>query len=105
MLGTLVVIASHEGTLTDAAHVVLPATSWAEHNGTYVNRQGFHQASDKGLFPQGDSKPAWELARQLGSALGLEVSWAKLKDVRSQLVPTAAPAAAPATAAASTGAP
>ena len=106
MLGTLVVIASHEGALTDAAHVVLPATSWAEHNGTYVNRQGIHQLSEKGPLPQGDSKPAWELARLLGVALGLEVSWSKLKDVRSLLVGTAASSRDVAAVAASpTGAP
>jgi len=90
MLGTLIVIASHEGALTDAAHVVLPATSWAEHNGTYVNRQGIHQLSEKGPLPQGDSKPAWDLARLLGTALGLEVTWTKLKDVRNLLVGAAA---------------
>ena len=85
MLGTLVVIASHEGALTDAAHVVLPATSWAEHTGTYVNRQGFRQVAEKALLPQGASKPAWELVRLLAVALGLEVGWSKLKDIRSQL--------------------
>jgi NADH-quinone oxidoreductase subunit G len=90
MLGTLIVIASHEGALTDAAHVVLPATSWAEHNGTYVNRQGIHQVAEKGPLPQGASKPAWDLARLLGTALGLEVTWTKLKDVRNLLVGAAA---------------
>jgi NADH-quinone oxidoreductase subunit G len=85
MLGTLVVVASHEGAITDAAHVVLPATSWAEHAGTYVNRQGLHQAAERGLFPQGASKPAWELTRTLAVALGLEPGWSKLKDIRANL--------------------
>ncbi len=86
LLGTLVVIASHEGALTDAAHVVLPATSWAEHAGTYVNRQGLHQVAERALFPQGASKPAWELTRTLATALGLEASWSRLKDIRGHLL-------------------
>ena len=86
MLGTLVVIASHEGALTDAAHVVLPATSWAEHTGTYVNKKGLHQIAERALFPQGASKPAWELTRMLATALGLEASWSKLKDIRGHLL-------------------
>src|SRR6185369_13481455 len=30
-------IAAHAGILTQGAKLVLPATSWAEHSGTYVN--------------------------------------------------------------------
>lgn len=85
MLGTLVVLAAHEGALTAAAHVVLPATSWAEHNGTYVNRRGHRQVAERALFAQGASKPAWELARMLALALGLDASWTKLKDIRASL--------------------
>jgi NADH-quinone oxidoreductase subunit G len=86
MLSSLVVIAAHEGALTEAAHVVLPATSWAEHTGTYVNRQGRKQISEKGIEPQGASRPAWEHARSLARALGLEPTWAKLKDIRAGLI-------------------
>ena len=86
MLGTLVVIASHEGALTDAAHVVLPATSWAEHSGTYVNRQGLRQVADRAILPQGAAKPAWEVTRLLAAALGLEVPFTRLKDIRTGLI-------------------
>ncbi len=93
MLGTLVVIASHEGALTDAAHVVLPATSWAEHTGTYANRQSLRQVADRALIPQGASRPAWELTKLLATALGLEVPFTRLKDIRAGLLgsSTAAP--------------
>ncbi|CAN5924584.1 2Fe-2S iron-sulfur cluster-binding protein [soil metagenome] len=92
MLGTLVVIASHEGALTDAAHVVLPATSWAEHTGTYANRQGLRQVADRAILPQGAAKPAWELTRLLATALGLEVPFTRLKDIRAGLVGSSTPA-------------
>jgi NADH-quinone oxidoreductase subunit G len=107
MLGTLVVVAAHEGALTDAAHVVLPATSWAEHAGTYVNRQGLRQSAARAIHPLGASKPAWEVIKALATALGLEPSWSTLKDVRSQLgIGAASPVAAgsPATTVTATGA-
>jgi NADH-quinone oxidoreductase subunit G len=102
MLGTLVVIAAHEGALTDAAHVVLPATSWAEHTGTYVNRQGIRQVGERALIPQGASRPAWEITRLLATALGLELPFTRLKDIRAGLVPGGAQGAPAATAAAIT---
>ena len=86
MVSSLAVVAAHDGALTEAAHVVLPATSWAEHTGTYVNRQGFRQLSDKALAPQGASLPAWEQLRNVAMALGLEPSWTtKVKDLRAKL--------------------
>jgi NADH-quinone oxidoreductase subunit G len=79
---------------------VLPATSWAEHSGTYVNKQGFRQVADKALEPQGASRPAWELTRLLAKSLRVEPTWAKLKDIRASLgsATTVAAPVAPSTA-------
>ncbi len=98
MVSSLVAVAANEGALTEAAHVVLPATSWAEHSGTYVNRQNLRQVAEKALDPQGASRPAWEQLRAIAIALGLEPTWTKLKDIRSQLTVTSAgvPQSAPA---------
>ena len=84
-LGALLVVAAHGGMLSEAGHAVLPATSWAEHSGTYVNRQGTRQQSDKAIEPLGDSKPAWDHLRAFAHALGLEPTWTKLKDIRANL--------------------
>lgn len=86
MVGTLVVVAAHEGAFSDAAHVVLPATSWAEHSGTYVNKKNIRQIAEKGLEPQGSSKPAWEHAKLLAKVLGVDLPFAKLKDIRNALI-------------------
>ena len=89
MVSSLTVIAAHDGALTDAAHVVLPATSWAEHSGTYINRQGFRQLSDKAIEPQGTSRPGWEQLRNIAVALGVEPTWStKLKELRLKLTMT-----------------
>jgi NADH-quinone oxidoreductase subunit G len=86
----VVTIAAHEGAFTKAATIVLPATSWAEHAGTYVNAKGMRQTAEKGLEPLGESQPAWKLVAEVATALGLQPSWSKLKQIRAQLAGSAA---------------
>jgi NADH-quinone oxidoreductase subunit G len=86
----LVTIAAHQGPLTKLAGVVLPATSWAEHSGTYVNAKGMRQIAEKALEPQGASKPAWQQVANLATVLGYEPSWKKLKSIRAELIGSAA---------------
>ncbi len=84
-LDALITIAAHESALTRAAHVVLPATSWAEHSGTYVNAKGLRQVAEKALEPQGTSEPGWRQLAELATALGYEPTWSKLKEIRVKL--------------------
>ncbi len=98
-LGALVTIAAHEGALALAAHVVLPAASWAESSGTFVNAKGMKQIADKALEPQGTSRPAWEQLAELARAMGLDAGWTRLKQIRERLAAAEAPAAPPAAAA------
>ncbi|MBL8613201.1 MAG: (2Fe-2S)-binding protein [Myxococcales bacterium] len=93
MLRALVAIAAHDdGALTAIAHVVLPACSWAEAPGTYVNKDGLRQLSDKALEPIGASKPGWEqvaaVAKQLGHDLGIK----RVKEIRAAWLGTEAAA-------------
>jgi len=80
-----VVIASHDGPLTQAAHVVLPACAWTEAEGTYVNEKGLSQVSEKALRPLGDARPGWQLVGELGRALGFATGWKKLGDLRAAM--------------------
>ena len=43
----LVAISTHEGAFPERARVVLPASSWAEADGTFVNAKGMAQESEK----------------------------------------------------------
>ncbi len=81
----IIVVAAHESALTQAASVVLPATSWAEQSGIYVNAKGMQQKAEKALEPQGESKPAWQHLADVARALGFEPSWSKLKHIRVSL--------------------
>ncbi len=82
---TLVVLATHEGPFVDGAKVVLPVSSWAESDGTFVNRDGLTQQSDRAILPRGDSQPAWKLVSALAQRLGKAVSFKKVSDVQAAL--------------------
>jgi NADH-quinone oxidoreductase subunit G len=90
----LVTIAAHAGPLTEIATVLLPATSWAEQSGTYVNAKGMRQVSEKAIEPLGVSKAGWRQVSDVASALGYEAQWTKLKHIRAQLIGGAAAEAA-----------
>jgi NADH-quinone oxidoreductase subunit G len=92
-VATLVTIASHDGPLVRRAHVALPACTWAEAEGTYVNSRGMAQKSERAIEPKGASRPGWELVSKLGEALGYATRWRKLKDVRRAMEPETTSAA------------
>jgi NADH-quinone oxidoreductase subunit G len=83
-----VVLATHEGALAERATVLLPVSTWAESDGTFVNASGMAQVSQRAIRPLGDSLPAWKLATQLAAALGLEgFGWKKVRDVQRAMSP------------------
>ncbi len=47
------------------AHVVLPATSWAESDGTYTNLERRVQRGPAGIEPVGDALPGWAILTRL----------------------------------------
>ncbi len=53
------------------AHVLLPAGSFAETSGTYVNLEGRWQSHGGAARPLGASRPAWKILRVLGNLLDL----------------------------------
>ena len=90
----IVALATHEGPFAEHAGVVLPVSSWAESDGTFVNAQGRAQESERAIRPLGDSKPGWKLVAELGRSMGYPMSWKKLKDVRGAMAPEAGAALA-----------
>ncbi len=65
-----VVLTTNKGPLAAGAKVVLPACSWAEARGTFVNYAGLAQVSEQAIVPQGLSLPAWKWISHLASSLG-----------------------------------
>ncbi len=83
----LVLLTSHRGPLAAHADALLPACTWAEADGTFVNRTGIAQESERAIFPHGDSLPAWKLIAAFGRALGHSFGWTKLRHVRAAMAP------------------
>ena len=53
------------------ADVILPAGTFAETAGTFVNAEGLWQDFSAAGKPVGDSRPGWKILRVLGNELGL----------------------------------
>ncbi len=85
-IGEVVLFLSHEGPLARFATVVLPAASWAEADGSFVNAKRLAQPFKRALPPKGDALPAWDLIARLGRAMNLDLSYTKLREVRAALL-------------------
>jgi NADH-quinone oxidoreductase subunit G len=84
-LKVLVLLGVWHGPLAQAAHVVLPASSWAEADGSFVNAKGMLQESEQAIEPLGQSRPAWKLAAAIGVRLGAPVPFRSLDELRAAL--------------------
>jgi NADH-quinone oxidoreductase subunit G len=86
----LVALVTHEGPFAKHAKVVLPAASWAEAEGTFVNKSGVTQESERAVTPRGDSRPAFRWVHELRLALDRPPAWKKLGELRAAMQPGAA---------------
>jgi NADH-quinone oxidoreductase subunit G len=84
----LVVIGTWDGPLAQAAHVALPASSWAEADGLFINAKGLTQESEQAIEPLGQSRPAWKLAAAVSVRLGAAIPHKSLEELRSALAGT-----------------
>jgi predicted molibdopterin-dependent oxidoreductase YjgC len=80
-----VTLATHEGPLVAYADVVLPVSSWAEEDGTFVNAQGLAQRSERAIAPQGQSRPGWRVLAELAIALGHPLGLGRLRDIHGAM--------------------
>jgi NADH-quinone oxidoreductase subunit G len=70
---------------SELAHVVLPASAYAEKDGTFANFQGRIQRIRQALHPAGDSKPEWEIFAALGAKLGVALAFPDAQAVFAEL--------------------
>ncbi len=66
----IAVMATHEGPALDLAHAVLPASVWAEVDGTFTNYERRVQRIRPAVPAPGDARPRFELAAALLRRLG-----------------------------------
>ncbi|HEY4972623.1 MAG TPA: molybdopterin-dependent oxidoreductase, partial [Steroidobacteraceae bacterium] len=68
------------------AHILLPAGTFAETSGTYVNLEGRWQSQGGAAKPLGSSRPAWKILRVLGNLLDLaNFDYQSSESVRDEL--------------------
>ncbi len=67
----LVVLDSLDNPLSDQSDLVLPAATFAEAEGTYINYEGRAQRSFGAFKPKGDISPAWSWLLELAHGQGL----------------------------------
>jgi formate dehydrogenase alpha subunit len=67
------------------AHVVLPASSWAEKEGTFTNTEGITQKVHKIVAPTGQSLPDWQILRNLALSMGKDIGVRNLNDISKEI--------------------
>jgi predicted molibdopterin-dependent oxidoreductase YjgC len=74
--------------LTDTAklaHVVLPASSWAEKDGTFTNAGGTVQKAYKVVDSKGHSLPDWHILRNLALTMGHDLKIRNLASISEEI--------------------
>ncbi|MFQ5452866.1 MAG: NADH-quinone oxidoreductase subunit NuoG [Candidatus Zixiibacteriota bacterium] len=72
-LDFLVVSDLFETATTELADVVLPLSSWAEYDGSYINLEGKVQVAYKAVKPIYQSKPAYEIVALISNKFNVEL--------------------------------
>ncbi|WP_174274182.1 NADH-quinone oxidoreductase subunit NuoG, partial [Sphingomonas bacterium] len=81
-----VYIGHHGDSGAAMADVILPAASYAEKSGTYVNLEGRVQRGDRAVFPPGDAREDWAILRALSEVLGHRLPFDTLDELRVAMV-------------------
>ncbi|MBD0305062.1 MAG: NADH-quinone oxidoreductase subunit NuoG [Nitrospiraceae bacterium] len=67
------------------AHVVLPACSYAEKDGTFTNSEGHVQAVRQAIAPIGDSRPDWEILSAISVLMGYPIEYGEAKEIFKEI--------------------
>ncbi|MEW7006767.1 NADH-quinone oxidoreductase subunit NuoG [Lentilitoribacter sp. EG35] len=83
--GFTVYIGSHGDNGAHHADVILPAATYTEKSGTYVNTEGRVQVSNRAAFAPGEAKDDWAIIRALSDVLGHKLGFDSLAELRALL--------------------
>jgi formate dehydrogenase major subunit len=67
------------------AHVILPATSWGEHEGVYSCADRGFQRFHKAIEPKGDVKPDWEIISLVATAMGYPMKYRDTEEIWDEM--------------------
>ncbi|MCE7977903.1 MAG: NADH dehydrogenase (quinone) subunit G [Nitrospira sp. NTP1] len=67
------------------AHVVLPACSYMEKDGTFTNSEGHVQAVRQAINPVGDSRPDWEMLSAISVLMGSPLEYGDAREILKEI--------------------
>ena len=67
------------------ADVVLPATSWGEHEGVYSSADRGFQRFRKAVEPKGQAKPDWEIICEISTAMGYPMKYKNTEEIWDEM--------------------
>ncbi|HEV8540623.1 MAG TPA: NADH-quinone oxidoreductase subunit NuoG [Nitrospiraceae bacterium] len=67
------------------AHVVLPACSYAEKEGSFTNTEGYVQPVRPAIDPVGESRPDWEILSGLSVLIGYPLEYGGAKEILKEI--------------------
>ena len=68
------------------AHVVLPATTFAEKDGTFTNLEGRVLRVRQGMDAIGESVPDWQILTALANGMGCQWEYESANDIQSEIM-------------------
>ncbi len=77
---------SHGDAGAARADLVLPAASYAEQDGLWVNTEGRVQMARRAVFPKGEAKEDWAILRAIAGRMGVNLGFDHLAQLREVLV-------------------
>jgi NADH-quinone oxidoreductase subunit G len=84
-LQTGITLASNVGPLEEVAHLVIPVTSFAEMDGTFINAKGMAQRFSRAIQPAQGVAPAWQTLIELAKLMSKPLALRDLGEVRGAL--------------------
>jgi formate dehydrogenase major subunit len=66
------------------AHVVLPAASWAEKDGTFTNTERRVQRISKAVLAPGEAKTDWEIIQGIANAMGAAWNYRTVEEIHNE---------------------
>jgi len=81
----VVYVGTHGDAGAHRADVILPAATYTEKSGTYVNTEGRVQVAERAVFPPGEAKEDWSIFRALSAVLGTPLPFNSLSQLRAAI--------------------